>query len=73
MDPYQKEVMQNSLAEMRRQSDITKQSLAAQAVKGGAFGGSRFGVQMAEQDRNLAQAQNQKIAEQIFHGYRGSG
>ena len=69
MDPFQKEVMQNSLAEMRRQSDITKQSLAAQAVKGGAFGGSRFGVQMAEQDRNLAQAQNQKIAELMSAGY----
>jgi hypothetical protein len=69
MDPYQQQVIRNSLDEMRRQSDISQQAAAAQAVKAGAFGGSRFGVQQAELARNLAQAQNQKIAELMSQGY----
>ena len=69
MDPYQKQVISNAMDEMRRQSDISQQAAAAQAVRAGAFGGSRFGVQQAELARNLAQAQNQKIAELMSQGY----
>lgn len=69
MDPYQQQVIRNAMDEMRRQSDISQQTAAAQAVKAGAFGGSRFGVQQAELARNLAQAQDQKIAELMSQGY----
>lgn len=69
MDPYQQQVIRNAMDEMRRQSDISQQSAAAQAVKAGAFGGSRFGVQQAELARNLAQAQDQKISDLMSQGY----
>lgn len=69
MDPYQQQVIRNAMDEMRRQSDISQQAAAAQAVRAGAFGGSRFGVQQAELARNLAQAQDQKIAELMSQGY----
>jgi hypothetical protein len=41
--------------EAQRQSDIMGQKNAAQAVGAGAFGGSRFGLQEAERQRNLGQ------------------
>lgn len=69
MNPYQSQVIQNAMDEMRRRSDISKQGTASDAVRAGAFGGSRFGVQMAEQERGLAQAQNQKMAELMASGY----
>ena len=53
MNPYQQAVTQNTLAEMRRQADIGRSQLAAQAVRSGAFGGSREGVQRAEYERNV--------------------
>ena len=48
MDPYQEAVTQDALAEMRRQADIQRNQLAAQAVGAGAFGGSRQGIMEAE-------------------------
>jgi hypothetical protein len=69
MNPYQSQVIQNAMDEMQRRSDIAKQGTASDAVRSGAFGGSRFGVQRAEESRNLAQAQNQKMAELMAAGY----
>jgi hypothetical protein len=63
MNPYTNQVTQNTLEEMNRQAKIQNQGLAAQAVKAGAFGGSRFGVQEAEQAKNLATAQGQVISQ----------
>jgi len=61
MNPYQQRVTQNALAEMNRQAAIQRQNVAANAVSAGAFGGSRFGVQQAELDRNLADVQSARI------------
>jgi len=69
MNPYQDQVIQKAMNEMQRRSDIAKQGTASEAVRSGAFGGSRFGVQMAEESRGLAQAQNQKMAELMASGY----
>jgi hypothetical protein len=52
MNPYQQAVTEQTLAEIRRQADIAGQSQAAQAVRTGAFGGTREGVQRAEMERN---------------------
>jgi hypothetical protein len=46
-NPYQSYV----LDEINRQSQITQNQLASQAVNAGAFGGGRQGVQAAEQER----------------------
>jgi hypothetical protein len=69
MNPYQAEVTRNTLAEMNRQAQIQQQGVAAQAVKAGAFGGSRYGVQQAELGRNLAQVQAQTIASDYAQNY----
>lgn len=57
MSPYMENALAPQLREARRQSDITGQQQAAQAVKAGAFGGSRFGLMEAERQRNLGQQQ----------------
>lgn len=46
MDPYKQEVIN----EINRQAAIGQQKLSSQAVGAGAFGGSRAGVQSAEQE-----------------------
>ena len=46
MNPYQ----QNVIDEINRQAAIGQQGLDARAVKSGAFGGSRQGIQAAEQE-----------------------
>lgn len=63
MNPYQAGVTQKALEEMNRQAAIQRQGVAAQAVRGGAFGGSRYGVQQAELGRNLADIQSKRIFE----------
>lgn len=55
MSPYIQNALAPQLAEARRQSDITGLQNASQAVGAGAFGGSRFGIQEAERQRNLGQ------------------
>jgi hypothetical protein len=70
MNPYQKNVTQNSLDEMRRQSDITRQGNAAQAVSAGAFGGTREGVQRAEFDRGVQDLMQQKIMQDYANNYQ---
>ena len=69
MNPYSNMVLQQQLAEINRQSQIQGQGMQAQAVKAGAFGGSREGIQRAELGRNLAQTQNQAIANSLNQGY----
>jgi hypothetical protein len=59
MSPYIQNALNPQLEEARRQSDITGQQNAGQAVGAGAFGGSRFGIQEAERQRNLGTLQNQ--------------
>jgi hypothetical protein len=69
MNPYQQQVTQNSIAEMNRQAEIQRSNNASAASKAGAFGGSRFGVQTAETNRNLAEVQSKKIFEDYFNNY----
>lgn len=69
MNPYQQAVTQRAVEEMGRQAQIQQQALSAQAVKAGAFGGSREGVQRAELGRNLADVQSKRILEDYFANY----
>ena len=52
MSPYQKEVIDTTLAEMDRQAAIQRQGIGQSAIQAGAFGGGREGVQRAEYDVN---------------------
>lgn len=69
MNPYQNQVLQQQLDEMTRQAGIQRQGIGSQAVRSGAFGGSRQAVQEAELGRNLAQTQNQAIAQSMQQNY----
>jgi hypothetical protein len=69
MNPYQQAVTEQTLAEIRRQADIAGQSQAAQAVRTGAFGGTREGVQRAEMERNTQNLMAQQIAQGYAQNY----
>lgn len=70
MDPYQREVTQGALEEMRRQADISRQGQAAQAVGAGAFGGTREGVQRAEFERGVQGLMQQRIMEDYSRNFQ---
>jgi hypothetical protein len=69
MNPYQQAVTQNALGEMRRQADIARQGQAAQAVRAGAFGGTREGVQRAEFERGVQDLMGQRIMQDYAANY----
>lgn len=63
MNPYQEAVTNEALREMRRQGTLAQQAQAAQALRTGAFGGTREGVQRAELERGLQDIMSQRIAQ----------
>lgn len=69
MNPYQQNVINAAMDEINRQRDLTAQTQAAQAVRSGAYGGSRQAVQQAELERNTAQTRNQTMAGLLAQGY----
>jgi hypothetical protein len=69
MDPYRQQVIDETMRQMDRQSAIAGQGLAAQAVRSGAFGGEREGVQRAEMQRNLMDQKSSTIANLLSQGY----
>ena len=68
-NPYQQQVIDRTIAEINRQGDLARNQLAAQGVGAGAFGGSRFGVQSAELDRNLADSRARALAQLNAQNY----
>ena len=85
MSPYQSQVMETSLAEFDRNSQMQQQRISDRAIADGAFGGGREGVMQAEyqagSDRNRLQlqagllnqgfGQAQQAAQQQFNNQRG--
>ena len=69
MNPYEQAVVDQSMRDIQRQSDIQQQGLNAQAVSAGAFGGSRQGIQAAEQQRNTLDTQARTAANLRQSGY----
>lgn len=70
MSPYIQNALTPQMEELRRQSDISGMQNAARAVQAGAFGGSRFGVQEAERQRNLAAQQNQVYGQGMQNAFQ---
>ena len=54
MSPYMQNVVAIQQREAQRQADIAKAGRSAQAIRAGAFGGTREGIVEAEAQRNLA-------------------
>ena len=52
-NPYEDQVVQSALGDMRRQYDIAQNQVGANAASSGAFGGSRHALAEAENTRNL--------------------
>ena len=73
MNPYQQQVIEESLRQINRQGDIARQNLQAQAVRTGAFGGTREGVQRAELERGLAEQRNAAIVGGLAQVGSGTG
>lgn len=70
MDPYQQNVTQEALKEIRRQGDIARQAQSAQAVKAGAFGGAREGVVRAETERGIQDIMSRRVFEDLSRNYQ---
>jgi hypothetical protein len=72
MNPYQQQVIDESIRQINRQGDMSRQNLQAQATRAGAFGGSREGVQRAELERALAEQKNAAIVGGLSQGYQSA-
>ena len=72
MNPFQQQVIDESIKQINRQGDIAQQDLQAQATRAGAFGGSREGVQRAELERGLAAQRNAAIVGGLSSGYQNA-
>lgn len=69
MNPYQQQVIDQALTNINRQGDIARQNLQGQAIRSGAFGGSREGIQRAELERGLNETRNNSIIQALQQGY----
>ena len=70
MNPYQQAATQATLAEIARQGRIAQTGIAAQAVRSGAFGGSREGIQRSELQRNVLEQQARTAAQDYSTNYQ---
>jgi hypothetical protein len=70
MDPYQQAVTQEALKEVDRQAAMAQNQLAGQAVKAGAFGGSRFGIQQSELARSAQDLKSRRIFEDLSRNFQ---
>ena len=69
-DQYQADVTQEALKEIDRQQQIAENRLAGEAVKAGAFGGSRFGVAQSELARNAQDLRSRRIFEDLSRNFQ---
>jgi hypothetical protein len=69
MSPYMQSVVDVQQREAQRQADIAGTQRGAQAVKSGAFGGSRQAIMEAEAARNLAQQKGDIQAQGLQSAY----
>jgi hypothetical protein len=70
MSPYMDAVVQNQMSSAQRQADIASTQRGAQAVKAGAFGGSRQAIENAEAARALASQKGQIQAQGLQSAFQ---
>ena len=69
-DEYQQKVTGEALKEIDRQAAMAQNQLAGQAVKAGAFGGSRFGIQQSELGRSAQDLKSRRIFEDLSRNFQ---
>lgn len=69
MNPYQQQVIDESIKQINRQGAQANEAMRTQAIRAGAFGGGRNAVMQAEMQRNLADAKNAAITNTLSQGY----
>jgi len=69
MSPYQREVMDTTLAEYDRQQTIGQTGLRDSAIQAGAYGGGREGVQQAQYMNQGAMGRAQLQAQLLNQGF----
>ncbi len=72
MNPYQQQVIDESMRQISRQGDIARTQQGARAAMSGAFGGGRQAVESAELERALAEQKNAAITGALSQGYQSS-
>ena len=70
MDPYQQNVTNEAIKEIDRQAAMAENKLAGQAVKAGAFGGSRFGIAQSELARSAQDLRSRRIFEDLSRNFQ---
>ena len=68
-NPYETQVVQQSLADVGRQAQMGFNQLGAQAQQAGAFGGSRHGIAQAELGRGYTQQMANQAAQLRQQGF----
>ena len=69
MSPYMQQVVDQQMSSAQRQADIAATQRGAQAVRAGAFGGSRQAVENAEANRALASQKGEIQARGLQSAY----
>lgn len=73
MNPYEEQVVQQTMRDIAREGDIQEQQLQAQAAATGAFGGSRQAVAEQELAKNVMEQQARTGAQLRMGGYERAG
>lgn len=66
---YQADVTKDALKQIDQEAAKQRANLAGQATMGGTFGGSRYGVQQAELDKNILDIKSRRIFEDLSRNY----
>ena len=69
-DPYQQLVTDEAIKEIDRQAAIAQNKLAGEAVRAGAFGGSRFGIAQSELARSAQDLRSRRIFEDMSRNFQ---
>lgn len=69
LDPYQDLVTAEAMKEIDKQAAQARTAQAARAVKSGAFGGGREGVEKAELEKNILDIKAKRVAEDKQKNY----
>lgn len=72
MNPYEDAAVQQALADIARQGDIAGQTVRAQAVGSGAYGGARQAVAEQELGRNVLDQMGRTSAQMRMAGYESA-
>jgi len=69
LDPFQQAATDVGLQELARQADIRRNTINAQAVGQGAFGGARQQLAQSELDRNLLESQRRLLQTDLSRNF----